>query len=63
MVNFKLMRRFVFVLLCKALSSFLIFGVLLWMCRCLVTLYSGELVLLNKRQILGGGAYLDCYQN
>ena len=27
-----------FVLLCKALSSFLIFGVLLWVCRYLATL-------------------------
>jgi len=24
--------------------------------------YSVELVLLNKQQILGGGAYLDCYR-
>jgi len=24
--------------------------------------YSVELVVLNKHQILGGGAYMDCYQ-
>jgi len=25
--------------------------------------YSAELVLLNKQQISGGGAYIDCYPN
>ena len=41
MENLTLTRRLLFVLLCKALSSFLIFDILLWVCRYLATLVNG----------------------